>query len=119
MAMEFLKDLRKIQVTEPLEVDGRTIHTIVRIYTLNGSNYFTQHITPICLAVEDTEDYIIPINPEKAESSEYIGTTPSEGDEQHSSEDGENSDDLDYLGIDPEEIWNLVKKNNQKQSSSN
>lgn len=95
--MEFLKDVKKIQVAQTLEVEGRTIHAIVEVYTVDGYNYFTQQVNPICLAVEDTEDYIIPLKPVKSEAVE---------------EDSDSGEVLD-LGMDPENIWNMVKENKE------
>jgi len=95
--MKFLKDVKKIQVAQTLEVEGRTIHAIVEVYTVDGYNYFTQQVHPICLAVEDTEDYIIPLKPVKSEVVE---------------EDSGSGEILD-LGMDPENIWNLVKENKE------
>lgn len=60
--MEFLKGLKEeIQVSQPLKVEGRTVHVVVRIQTLENSEYFFKRLSPICLAVEDCERYIIPI----------------------------------------------------------
>mgnify|MGYP000853076305 CR=1 FL=1 len=100
--MEFLKDVKKIQVAQTLEVEGRTIHAIVEVYTVDGSNYFTQQVHPICLAVEDTEDYIIPLKPVKSEAVE---------------EDSDSGEILD-LGMDPDEIWKMVKENQRKRSGN-
>jgi hypothetical protein len=60
--MEFLKGLKEeIQVGPPLKVEGRTVHVVVRIQTLEDSEYFFKRLDPFCLAVEDCERYIIPI----------------------------------------------------------
>ena len=64
---------------------------------MDGYNYFTQQVNPICLAVEDTEDYIIPLKPVKSEAVE---------------EDSDSGEILD-LGMDPENIWNMVKENKE------
>lgn len=97
--MEFLKDLKKIQVAQTLEVEGRTIHAIVEVFTVEGSNYFTQQINPVCLAVEDTEDYIVPLKHVK-----------SEGDT--------DSHEIMDLGMGPDEIWKMVEENQRKRSSN-
>lgn len=96
--MEFLKDLKKIQVAQTLEVEGRTIHAIVEVYTVEGPNYFTQQVNPICLALEDTEDYIIPLK--------HIDSEAVEGDTVTS--------EISDFGMDPDEIWNLVKEEEEK-----
>lgn len=92
--MEFLKDLKKIQVAQTLEVEGRTIHAIVEVCTVEGSNYFTQQINPICLAVEDTEDYIVPLK--------YVKAV-----------EGDTVPEITDFGIDPNEIWRIVKENKE------
>lgn len=100
--MEFLKDLKKIQVAQTLEVEGRTIHAIVEVFTVEGSNYFTQQINPVCLAVEDTEDYIIPLKHVTSEAVED-DTVPGE---------------IPDFGMDPDEIWKMVEENQRKRSSN-